>query len=193
MTALHYACKYGHHEIVQLLTEHNANVAIQDFVSLKILYKKSFHNRHKFYAWLIWVHLDMYLYWFGVGKIIEHKANVAIQDFVSLEILYKNPSSIFLYIMHGWLSTCRHVLYWFGGEKNSVHGTDFILSFISFYLLNNILEIFHVLNIFNIMHIENCIMLVKLLHDFLMGTTSSAWTNAWKDALNLWHKRPSWR
>ena len=34
MNALQYACKYGHQEIVQLLIDYKANVAIKDFVSL---------------------------------------------------------------------------------------------------------------------------------------------------------------
>ena len=37
MTALHYACKYGHHEIVQLLIENKANILIEDIVSVEIL------------------------------------------------------------------------------------------------------------------------------------------------------------
>ena len=33
MTALHYACKYGHHDIVRHLIDHGADINIEDFVS----------------------------------------------------------------------------------------------------------------------------------------------------------------
>ena len=32
MTALHYACKYGHYEVVQLLIDAKADISIQDIV-----------------------------------------------------------------------------------------------------------------------------------------------------------------
>ena len=38
MTALHYACKYGHHDVVQLLIESKADVSMLDFVSSDIFF-----------------------------------------------------------------------------------------------------------------------------------------------------------
>lgn len=91
MTALHYACKYGHHKIVQLLIKEKANVEIEDFVSLEILYNNPSTIIYSIFLYYAWLHVDTY---------------VCFQHFgVEINSVYMALTSIYLF----WVSDiCIH-------------------------------------------------------------------------------------